>query len=40
MSTNKPIKAKQYRYPPKLKEQLQKEIDKLMEDDIIEPAAL
>jgi predicted house-cleaning noncanonical NTP pyrophosphatase (MazG superfamily) len=39
MSTNKPIKAKQYRYPPKLQEQLQKEIDKLMEGDIIEPAA-
>jgi hypothetical protein len=36
--TNKPIKAKQYRYPSKLKEQLQKEIDKLMEGDI-EPAA-
>jgi hypothetical protein len=39
MSTNKPIKAKQYCYPPKLKEQLQKTTDKLMEGDIIEPVA-
>jgi hypothetical protein len=39
MSTNKPIKAKQYSYPLKLKEQLQKEIDKLMEGNIIEAAA-
>jgi hypothetical protein len=27
ISTNKPIKTKQYHYPPKLKEQLQKKID-------------
>jgi hypothetical protein len=39
MSTNKSIKAKKYRYPPKLKEQLQKEIDELIEGDIIDPAA-
>jgi hypothetical protein len=39
ISTNKPIKAKQYRYPPKLKEQLLKKIDKLIEGDIIEPAS-
>jgi hypothetical protein len=39
ISTNKLIKTKQYRYPPKLKEQLQKEIDKLMEGKIIEPAS-
>jgi hypothetical protein len=40
ISTDKPIKTKQYRYPPKLKDQLQKVIHKLMEDKIIEQAIL
>jgi hypothetical protein len=39
ISTDKPIKTKQYRYPPKLKEKLRKGIDKLIEGNIIESAS-
>uniref|UniRef100_A0ABD2WHI0 CCHC-type domain-containing protein n=1 Tax=Trichogramma kaykai TaxID=54128 RepID=A0ABD2WHI0_9HYME len=37
-TTEKPLVPKYYRYPPKLKVQMQKEIDKLLKGDIIVPS--
>uniref|UniRef100_A0ABD2W594 RNA-directed DNA polymerase n=1 Tax=Trichogramma kaykai TaxID=54128 RepID=A0ABD2W594_9HYME len=37
-TTEKPITPKYYRYPPKIKEVIQKEIDKLIKNDIIAPS--
>ena len=36
--SNTSINTRRYRYPPALKEQIQNEIDKLLEQDIIEPS--